>query len=204
MSIMMEDLLPADRELELYGDPEDEYFGDLEFESASSPAAEVRLMEHLAAMAAQTESESEAEAFLGALPALAARLAPAAARWVPELTKRAVQVGRQLWNSPAARPYVQALPHVVRRTTADVAGRYSRGAPVSVDLVTRRFAHHASRALRDPNRRRRVVQRARQADQAWIAEARRRAQQAGRAGPGRPAAVPGRSIVVNGQRWCRC
>lgn len=204
MSIMMEDLLPADRELELYGDPEDEYFGDPEFESASSPAAEIRLMEHLAAMAAQTESESEAEAFLGALPALAARLAPAAARWVPELTKRAVQVGRQLWNSPAARPYVQALPHVVRRTTADVAGRYSRGAPVSLDLVTRRFAHHASRALRDPRRRRRVVQRSRQADQAWIAEARRRAQQASRVGPGRPAAVPGRSIVVNGQRWCRC
>lgn len=204
MSIMMEDLLPADRELELYGDPEDEYFGDPEFESASSPAAEIRLMEHLAAMAAQTESESEAEAFLGALPALAARLAPAAARWVPELTKRAVQVGRQLWNSPAARPYVQALPHVVRRTTADVAGRYSRGAPVSLDLVTRRFAHHASRALRDPRRRRRVVQRSRQADQAWIAEARRRAQQAHRVGPGGPAAVPGRSIVVNGQRWCRC
>ena len=49
MSIMMEDLLPADRELELYGDPEDEYFGDPEFESASSPAAEIRLMEHLAA-----------------------------------------------------------------------------------------------------------------------------------------------------------
>ncbi|SDN41407.1 hypothetical protein [Geodermatophilus sp. DSM 45219] len=204
MSIMMEDLLPADQELELYGDPEDEYFGDPEFESASSPAAEIRLMEHLAAMAAQTESESEAEAFLGALPALAARLAPAAARWVPELTKRAVQVGRQLWNSPAARPYVQALPHVVRRTTADVAGRYSRGAPVSLDLVTRRFAHHASRALRDPRRRRRVVQRSRQADRAWIAEARRRAQQANRVGPGRPAAVPGRSIVVNGQRWCRC
>jgi hypothetical protein len=204
MSIMMEDLLPADRALEFYGDPEDEYFGDPEFESASSPAAEIRLMEHLAAMAAQTESESEAEAFLGALPALAARLAPAAARWVPELTKRAVQVGRQLWNSPAARPYVRALPHVVRRTTADVAGRYSRGAPVSVDLVTRRFAHHASQALRDPRRRRRVVQRSRQADQAWIAEARRRAQQASRGGPGRPAAVPGRSIVVNGQRWCRC
>jgi hypothetical protein len=115
-----------------------------------------------------------------------------------------VQLGRQLWNSPAAKPYVQALPHVVRRTTADVAGRYSRGAPVSLDLVSRRFAHHASRALRDPDRRRRVVQRSRQADQAWIAEARRRAQQANRGRPGRPAAVPDRSIVVNGQRWCRC
>ena len=205
MSITMEPFLPADGEFELYGDPEDEFYGDPEYESASSPAAEVRLMEHLAAMAAQTESESESEAFLGALPALAARLAPAAARWVPELTKRAVQLGRQLWNSPAAKPYVQALPHVVRRTTADVAGRYSRGAPVSLDLVGRRFAHHASRALREPDRRRRVIQRARRADQAWIAEARRRAQQAnGGRGPGRPAPVPGRSIVVNGQRWCRC
>ncbi|SNS96209.1 hypothetical protein SAMN04488107_4449 [Geodermatophilus saharensis] len=206
MSMTMEDLLPAARELELYGDPEDEFYGEPEFEygSAASPAAEIRLMEHLAAMAAQTESEAEAEAFFGALPALAARLAPAAARWVPELTKRAVQLGRQLWNSPAAKPYVQALPHVVRRTTADVAGRYSRGAPVSLDLVTRRFAHHASRALRDPHRRRRVVQRARRADQAWIADARRRARQANGMGPGRPPAVPGGSIVVNGQRWCRC
>jgi len=204
MSIMMEDLLPVEGELELYGDLEDELYGDPEYETASSPAAEVRLMEHLAAMAAQTESESEAEAFLGALPALAARLAPAAARWVPELTKRAVQLGRQLWNSPAAKPYVQALPHVVRRTTADVAGRYSRGAPVSLDLVSRRFAHHASRALRQPDQRRRVIQRARAADRAWMADARRRALQPNGAVPIGPGAVPGRSIVVNGQRWCRC
>jgi hypothetical protein len=109
-----------------------------------------------------------------------------------------------LWNSPAAKPYVQALPHVVRRTTADVAGRYSRGAPVSLDLVSRRFAHHASRALREPNRRRRIIQRARRADQAWLADARRRARQANGGIPGRQAAGPGRSIVVNGQRWCRC
>lgn len=212
MSIMMEDFLPV--EGELYGDLEDELYSDPEYETASSPAAEVRLMEHLAALAAQTESESEAEAFLGALPALAARLAPAAARWVPELTKKAVQLGRQLWNSPAAKPYVHALPHVVRRTTADVAGRYSRGAPVSLDLVTRRFAHHANRALREPDRRRRVVQRSRAADRAWMADARRRALRANGAGPigagpmgagpiG-PGAVPRRSIVVNGQRWCRC
>ncbi len=143
---------------------------------APSPAAEVGLMEHLGALAARTGSEAEAEAFLGALPAVAARLAPAVTSWVPDLARSAVEVGRQLWKDPTTRSYVQAVPDVVRRTAADVAGRYARGAPVSPDLVGRRFAHHAARALRDPDRRRFVIQRARAADRAWTADARRRFQ----------------------------
>jgi hypothetical protein len=164
------------------------------------------------ARSAVRESESDGRAFW-ARARVAARLAPAAARWVPELTKKAVQLGGNCGQPggqalrPGAAP--RRAPHDRRRGGAVFTGR--PGLPGSRDA---RFAHHANRALREPDRRRRVVQRSRAADRAWMADARRRALRANGAGPigggpmgagpiG-PGAVPGRSIVVNGQRWCRC
>ena len=80
------------------------------------------LMEHLGHAAAEAETEEEAEAFIGALVPLAARLLPRAAsavmRVAPNLIRGAAGAARALRSNPATRPLVRTLPTVVRQTTA--------------------------------------------------------------------------------------
>ncbi|MGY1985428.1 hypothetical protein ACI792_04310 [Blastococcus sp. SYSU DS0669] len=134
--------------------------------AASSPAL---LMEHLGALAANAESEAEAEAFLGALVPLATKLAPAIARATPQLVRGVAKVGRQLWRNPSTRRLVAAVPQVVQRTAADLARQHGRGAPLTTQAATRSLAKQVANVLDDPAKRRRAVQRCRALDRRWHA-----------------------------------
>ena len=129
------------------------------------------LMEHLGHAAAETESEAEAEAFIGALVPLAAQVLPRAApvlmRVAPQLIRGAVRVGQALRRDPQTRRLVRAVPTIVTRTARTVAGRAARGRPVTPQYAVRTLARHADRVLRDPRERTRVQRRASRIDRRY-------------------------------------
>jgi hypothetical protein len=120
------------------------------------------MMEHLAHAAMEAESEAEAEAFIGALIPLAARLipraAPVIARAAPGLVRAASGVVRTLRANPTTRPLVRAVPTILRRTTADIARQTARG-PVSADRAVRTLARQTQQVLCNPGPRRSALQR---------------------------------------------
>jgi hypothetical protein len=165
-------LLPQ-REFEFEGEFELE--GEYEFEEEGfariNPVRRVytdALMEHMGHAAAQAESEAEAEAFIGALIPLAARLIPQAAsavmRAAPQLIRGAAAVTRTLRSNPATRPLVQAIPSIVRGTAANLAGQVARGRPITAQSAVRALAGQTQRVLSTPQTAVRTVQRARKVD----------------------------------------
>ena len=134
---------------------EDEY--EYEGEEEANPIRRVypdALMEHLGHAASQTQSEAEAEAFVGALIPLAARVvprvAPAVMRAAPQLIRGVARVTRTLRRNPATRPLVRAVPTIVRRTTASLARRAARGQAVTPRTAVRTLAGQTARVLSDP------------------------------------------------------
>jgi len=172
--------------------PQQEY--EYEYETAGTrevnplrrihPAA---LMEHLGHEAAETESEAEAEAFIGALIPLAARLiprlAPAVMRAAPNLIRGVSRVARTLRSNPQTRPLVRALPGVVRRTTASLAQQAQQGRPVTPQTAVRTLARQTSRVLGSPQAAVQAYQKSKALD--------RRFHAAGGAGPASPQASGG-------------
>jgi hypothetical protein len=149
----------------LAGLREEELEYELEEETFANPIRRVypdAMMEHLAHAAMETESEAEAEAFIGALVPLAARLAPRVApviaRAAPGLVRAASGVVRTLRANPATRPLVRALPTILRRTTADIARQSARG-PVPADRAVRTLARQTRQVLCNPAQRQRALQR---------------------------------------------
>jgi hypothetical protein len=145
--------------------------GELELELEVNPVGPVHpemLMAHLGHAAAETESEAEAEAFIGALVPLAAqilpRAAPAIMRVAPQLIRGAVGVGRTLRRDPQTRPLVRTLPLIVRRTAADVARDAARGQPVTPQRAVRTLARQTARTLGNPSQRAGAEQRAHRLD----------------------------------------
>src|SRR5256714_9744241 len=95
--------------------------GEWEGEAILSPIRRVypdAMMEHFGHAAATARSEAEAEAFIGALIPLAARLlprvAPAIIRSSPALLRGVANVTRTLRANPATRPLVRTVPTIVR------------------------------------------------------------------------------------------
>ncbi|MEU6147393.1 hypothetical protein ABZ848_44475 [Streptomyces sp. NPDC047081] len=172
-----------------------EYEGEFEYESAeyeaegmTNPLRRVypdALMEHLGHAAAETESEEEAEAFIGALAPIAVglvrRAAPAVIRSAPQLVRGLAGVTRTLRRNPATRPLVRALPTIAVRTTRSLARQVARGRPVTARSAARTLAGQTAAVLSDPRRRRAVLRRARAVD--------RRYHQAVRSGAGGVAPV---------------
>jgi hypothetical protein len=139
------------------GELEGEWEWEDEGEEEANPIRRVypdALMEHLGHAASQTESEAEAEAFVGALVPLAARVvprvAPAVMRAAPQLIRGVARVTRTLRRNPATRPLVRAVPTIVRRTTASLARRVARGRPVTPRTAVRTLAGQTARVLSDP------------------------------------------------------
>lgn len=137
---------------------------ELEAIGARTDAAAMRqaaMMEHLAALAADSESEAEAEAFIGALVPMAAslipKIAPRVAAAVPALTRGASRLAGQLWRQPATRQMVRAVPTMVRRSMADLARRHAAGRPIRGVDVTRTLARHSVPVLQAPDQRRRII-----------------------------------------------
>lgn len=159
--------LPArEQEFELEFEGEGEFEGEFEGQHELSPSRRVyadALMEHLGAAAAEAESEQEAEAFIGALIPLAAKLLPMAgklfSRAVPQLIRGAGQIVRGLRQAPQSRALVRAMPTVVRRTLGQLAQQTRQGRPVTAQQAALTLARNTQRVLSSPQARRAVLQR---------------------------------------------
>jgi hypothetical protein len=130
---------------------------EAEWEEEISPLRKVypdALMEHLGHAAMQAESETEAEASIGALIPLAARARSAATstilRAAPGLICGAAGLARTLRSSPTTRPLVRVIPTIVRRTAADIGRQVAQGRPVSAPAAVRTLARQTARVLSSP------------------------------------------------------
>jgi Xanthomonas XOO_2897-like deaminase len=123
--------------------------GSREDELAGLPEAWV--MERLGQLAATTPNEAEAEAFVGALPTLAATLVPTAApalvRAAPDMVSGLSTAASLLRQGRATRNLVQWLPTVARRTALRVGHQAARGRLVTPDICTRILADTAVQVL---------------------------------------------------------
>jgi hypothetical protein len=140
------------------------------------------LMEHLGHAAAEAESNGEAFAFLApliplalkALP-LAAKAIPAAMKMLPKaasmITKIAPKVikgvnavAKTLRTNPVTKPLVRAIPQVVQKTTADLAGQLARGQKITAQSAAKTLAKQTARVLGDPKQVVNTVRRANAVD----------------------------------------
>ncbi|MEV6344852.1 hypothetical protein [Actinoplanes sp. NPDC051851] len=122
---------------------------------------DAELMAHLAGRAAKAADEAEAEAFLGAMVPMAARLVPRAeeilSRSAPALVRGVSRLGRQLRKNPATRSFLTTVPVILQRTAQSLADQAASGRPPRPESVIRTFATVASRVLRQPADRRRAA-----------------------------------------------
>jgi hypothetical protein len=153
---------------------EGEFEGESEAERILNPVRRVypdAMMEHFGHAAAQAQSEAEAEAFIGALIPLAARLiprvAPAIIRAAPGLIRGVSGIGRTLRASPSTRPLVRTVPTIVRRTAADIARQGARGRPVTPQQAVQTLARQANTVLANPQLTRQALRRAVAADRRY-------------------------------------
>jgi hypothetical protein len=134
---------------------EGEYEYESEFESAPMTEYEV-VMENLAYRAAHSESEAEAEAFLGALIPLAARLIPQAAKAVTSVTPSLIQgvakVGQTLHKNPKTRQLLQTVPQILKGTVGTLANQVAQGKPLSKTTALRALAGNTAKVLNNPNK----------------------------------------------------
>ena len=145
-----------------------------EWEDFANPLRRVypdALMEHLGRAAAEAESEEEAEAFIGALVPLAARVIPAAApavmRAAPGLIRGLGGVARTLRAGQATRPMVRTLPTVMRRTAAELARRQAAGRPATPAVAVRSLARQTARVVGSPRVAGAAMRRSRAADRSY-------------------------------------
>ncbi len=152
--------------------PQREYESEWEAEvNPQQRAYSGALMEHLAHAAATTESEAEAEAFIGALVPLAARLLPRAApallRAAPNLVRGLAGATRVLRRNPATRPLVRTLPTVLRRTAANVARQTAQGRPVTPQRAVQTLARQTAQVIGSPRQCVQAYQRGRTLDRQY-------------------------------------
>jgi hypothetical protein len=159
----------------LLGEEEWEEEGELEEEDEgeyeANPLLRVypdALMEHLGHAATEAESEAEAEAFIGALVPLAARLipkvAPALMKAAPRMISQAGKVARVLRKSPVTKPLVRAIPNIMKRTTQSLADQAARGKVITPQTAVRTLQRQTLRVLKNPGNRTKALRHARVAD----------------------------------------
>jgi hypothetical protein len=159
----------GEHEHELEGEHEHELEGEL------NPVRKVytdAMMEHMAHIAAESESEHEAaEALLPLIPMVASKLVPLAMRALPrlgarvaprlvsrvmrvapQLTRGIGQVTRTLHRNPRTRPLIRMLPTIARRTTAQLLRGVARGRRISPAYAVRTLAQQTARVLGSPRR----------------------------------------------------
>lgn len=141
------------------------------------------MMEHMAHMAAEAESEQEAaEGFLPLIPLVASKLLPLAAkalpkvakmlpnitravnRVTPQLTRGVGRITRSLFRNPRTRPLVRTIPSIARRTVANIARQAATGRTVSPQSAVRALAQQARTVLRNPRHRALAIRRSHSLD----------------------------------------
>lgn len=178
-----------------FPDVESELERVMEAEWESSPAAfaqsfadreaapSAALMEHLGHAAAEAESNGEAFAFLAPLLPLALKALPLAGKALgigakmlpkvaatmtkvaPKLIRGVNAAAKTLRTNPATKQLVQALPQVVRRTTADLAQQVAQGKPITASSAARTLAKQTARVLGNPQSAVQTMRRAKSVDQ---------------------------------------
>jgi hypothetical protein len=165
-------------ELESESEFESELESELEteLESEINPVRKIyadAMMEHLAHMAAEAETEQEAaEHFLPLIGMAAKKLLPLVAKAVspalrkalpqvartvtrlePRLTRGIATIARGLHRQPATRSLLRAVPAIARRTVHSIARQAAGGRPVSPGTAVRTLANQARLVLgRRPHR----------------------------------------------------
>ncbi len=196
----------------LFGEGEFEGETELELELEGEGEFEVSpvrkiytdaMMEHLAHMAAEAETEQEAaEHFLPLIGMAASKLLPVVARAAapmlrkalprvaravtrvsPQLTRGVGQIARTLHRNPGTRRLMHAIPSIARRTVHSVARQAAQGRPVTPRSAVRSLSQQARRVLGSRPQRQQALRRSRAMDRHFH----------GRVGPGmvrphRPAA----------------
>jgi hypothetical protein len=158
--------------------PQSEFESEWEWEWESAAFANpVRriyseaLMEHLGHAAAQAKSEAEAEAFVGALIPLAARVLPKVApqimRAAPHLIRGIAGAAKALRSSPTTRPLLRTLPTVARNTAASMARQAAQGQLVTPQTAVRTLAQQTARMVSNPQQSLQAYQRSRALDQRY-------------------------------------
>jgi hypothetical protein len=164
----------GEEEMEMETEALPEFEEELEWEAEANPLRRVypdAIMEHIAHVAAESESEAEAEAFIGALVPLAAQLLPRVApqimRAAPRLIRGISRVTRTLRRNPRTRQLVRTLPSIIRRTVGNVARQTRVGRPVTPQTVVRTLGRQTRQVLSSPAACRQAVVRSRQLDRRW-------------------------------------
>ena len=194
----------SEAEAEMEHELEDEFEEEAEEEAEGfvNPVRRIyrdaESMAHLAVRAERAQSEAEAEAFIGALVPLAAKLIPRAAKLIsrnaPTLVKGASRIVRQLRRSPQGRKLVRGLPVVLQRTAQSLADQAANGQDIDASTVVRTLGTMTGRVLA-PRRRRRAIRAVNTFDRRW----QRRAQWQRRYGR-RPYRIHGRGVRRPGYR----
>jgi hypothetical protein len=137
--------------------PQKEFEAEWEMEAEINPVRKWypdAMLEHLGHAAAATESEAEAEALVGSMVPLAARVVPQAStaimRATPGLVCGLAGVVRTLRRDPATRPLVRVVPAIVRRTATAIGQQTNQGASVTPQAAVRTLARQTARVLGDP------------------------------------------------------
>jgi hypothetical protein len=164
---------------ELEGLQEDEFefqpIHEMESEFELNPVRKIypdALMEHMAHMVMEAESEQQAaEGFLPLIPMVASKLLPVAARALPsvaralprvanavsrvtpQLTRGVSNLTRRLFRNPGTRQLVQTVPSIARRTVASIARQAAAGRPVTPRVAQQILTSQARQVLRNPRRR---------------------------------------------------
>jgi hypothetical protein len=166
----------AESEMESEAELEEEFEDEAEEEAEGfvNPVRRIyrdaESMAHLAVRAERAQSEAEAEAFIGALVPLAAKLIPRAAKLIsrnaPTLVKGASRIARQLRRSPQGRRLVRGLPVVLQRTAQSLADQAANGRDIDASTVVRTLGTMTGRVL-GPRRRRRAIRAVNTFDRRW-------------------------------------
>jgi hypothetical protein len=163
----------AEMEAQLFGSGE--ALGEV---AETEAAAEAALTEVLAAEAAHTEDEAEAEALLAAATPITIRII-VGRRGLRRLTPALVRANSDLVRSLRAgggvsRQLVRAQPAILRRTVSSIATAQRQGRRVPPAMVAPIMAGHAARVLGSRQRMSRAVARNLAVRQRTVAPARRR------------------------------
>jgi len=156
--------------------------GEFEYEDEISPVRKIysdAMMEHLAHLAAESESEEEAaEHFLPLIGLAAKKLLPVVAKAVapklraalpriaravtrvePQLTKGISRIARGLYRKPGMRRLLHAVPSIARRTVSTIARQAAHGTQVTPGSAARTLASQARMVLLRPRHRRLALRR---------------------------------------------
>ena len=214
--------MEGEGEGELEGEGEFEMEGELEFEGEFEVQHEISpvrkiyadaMMEHLAHLAAEAETEQEAAEHFLPLVGLAAkkllpvvakavapavrkalpRIASAVTRVEPRLTRGITGIAKSLYRQPGTRRLLHAVPTIARRTVHSIAQQAAHGRPITARGAIRTLARQTSRVLGHPHHRRHALRRS-----AWLDRRFHRHVGRGAVRPhiGAPRALPGYATAL--------